>query len=182
MPLSLLVRAAIIAGCLAPLGCAQAWAPTRLDDLVAAVAVRTSIGHDVAATKYPVQRPVEDRERETQILIGKREQAQALGLDPDAVETFYRHMIEANKLVQYLDFHRFALGTPPPQAPSLEELRIKIDAADATLLALWPKVAVLRGQADCAVAIAQAIERQDSDDKASLTRALVGFCQALPSH
>lgn len=87
------------------------------------VAERNAIAHDVAASKYPAARPIEDLQREAEVLDDKRRRALRMGLDPEPVVAAYRQFIEANKLLQYVDVQRYRLGTTPPPAPPLEDIR-----------------------------------------------------------
>lgn len=158
-----------------------------LERFVATVAERNAIAHGVAAFKYPAARPVEDPLREAQVLQDKRARAVALGLDADAVVHFYRQAIEANKLIQHMAFHRYAAGELPPPAPSLEELRGLIDVADEKLLALWPGVALERGQPGCTKAVAQAVDQRGEAgvEQVALVRALIDLCGSAehqPAH
>jgi len=149
---------------------------------VARVAERNDIAHAVAASKFPVQRPIEDPVREEQVLEDKRLQARALGLDPDEVAGEYRQFIEANKLAQHADFQRYHLGTPPPPAPPLDEIRQRIDTVDQGLLEQWQQVAWVRTHPQCgrllATAIREATTPGDAEAGMVLVRALVGFCRA----
>jgi len=152
---------------------------TPMDRFVAVAAERNAIAHEVAAFKYPAARPVEDPIREAQVLQDKRVQATQLGLDAEAVVHFYRQLIEANKLIQHVAFHRYAAGEVPPPAPSLEALRRLIDAADEKLLALWPDIAPERGQPGCTKTVAEAVDRsrQEPLGHVALVRAMTDLCR-----
>lgn len=152
---------------------------TPMDRFVAVAAERNSIAHEVAAFKYPAARPVEDPIREAQVLQDKRVQATQLGLDAEAVVHFYRQLIEANKLIQHVAFHRYAAGEVPPPAPSLEALRRLIDAADEKLLALWPDIAPERGQPGCTKTVSEAVDRsrQEPLGHVALVRAMIDLCR-----
>jgi len=167
----------MVMGAMAPSASARSSASPPIDALILAVEARNSIGHEVAASKFPARRPVEDRVREAQVIADKRAQAEIRGLDPDAIASFYRQLIEANKLVQYVDSTAFELASDPPQAPSLDQLRAKIDAADQVLLDLWPQVQPLRSRPGCALNIARSVTSRPAQTQTALIRALVGFCQ-----
>lgn len=172
-----LLLTAMALGCLSPLADARSSSSPPIADLVLAVETRNTIGHEVAASKFPTRRPVEDRVREAQVIADKRAQAEIRGLDPDAIAFFYRQLIEANKLVQYVDATAFELTNDSPQAPPLDQLRAKIDAADQVLLGLWPQVEPLRSRPECALNVARSIMSRPAQVQTALIRALVGFCQ-----
>ncbi|MCF7751461.1 gamma subclass chorismate mutase AroQ [Bacillus subtilis subsp. subtilis] len=155
-----------------------------LSELIDTIVARNAIGHAVAASKYPQDRPVEDRQREQVVLAAKREQARARGLDPDAVVAFHAQLIEANKLIQHMDYQRFRLGNAPPVAPSLEVLRRRIDAVDQRMLSLWEKTIALAADPACTARVAagigqrlHSVPRLSGVEATALVRALVGFCQ-----
>lgn len=154
-----------------------------LADWIAQVAARNAIAHDVAAYKFPAGRPIEDPRREAAVLADKRARALQMGLDPDSVVATYRQLIEANKLLQHIDLHRFLLGTQVPPAPPLEVIRDRIDVLDARLLAQWASLDDVRAAPDCPRRLAQAIARQaaeaaknEQDSRNALVLATVGFC------
>lgn len=149
-----------------------------IDDFVALVARRNAIAQDVAAFKYPAGRPVDDPAREAQVLQDKHARAVDLGLDPDRVVHFYRQAMDANKLIQYVAFHRYAAGQVPPRAPPLDALRRAIDRVDTQLLALWPRLEPVRGTATCGARLADAVDQSTPSvlQHTALVRALVGFC------
>ncbi|MFK3846886.1 MULTISPECIES: gamma subclass chorismate mutase AroQ [Stenotrophomonas] len=152
---------------------------TPMDRFVAVAAERNAIAHQVAAFKYPAARPVEDPVREAQVLQDKRVRATQLGLDAEAVVHFYRQLIEANKLIQHVAFHRYAAGEVPAPAPSLEELRGMIDVADEKLLALWPGIAPQRGRPGCTKTVAEAVDHrmQEAVGHVALVRAMIDLCR-----
>jgi len=157
---------------------------------VDAVAERNATARDVAAYKFIAQRPIEDPVREAQILQRKREQAAAAGLDPDDVEATYLQLMEANKLLQHVAFHRYRLGAAIEPAPPLEETRQRIDAVDERLFAAWPSVEAARQAVECPDTLAQAIEARQtpgaggeaapSVQTVALVRALITFCRPTP--
>lgn len=173
---------------------ASATTPAAADPAVAAwvgtVAERNATAADVAAYKFTGQRPIEDPVREAQILLRKRDQALAAGLDPEDVETTYRQLMEANKLLQHVAFQRYRLGGRPGPAPPLEQTRQRIDALDERLFVAWPSVEAARQAADCPATLARAIQaRQTPGEGAQATpsvqtvarvRALITFCRPAP--
>lgn len=178
------VRTHVLVGtaCLLLSASAFARAPDlALQSWVARVAERNDIAHAVAASKFAVQRPIEDSAREDQVLEDKRRQAEALGLDPDDVAGAYRQFIEANKLAQHVDFQHYLLGAPLPPAPPLDEIRQRIDTVDHRLLEQWQQVAWVRTHPRCAHLLATAIREAtlsgDAEARVVLVRALVGFCR-----
>lgn len=144
------------------------------------VAERNAIAHDVAASKYPAARPIEDPQREAEVLDDKRRRALRMGLDPEPVVAAYRQFIEANKLLQYVDVQRYRLGTTPPPAPPLGDIRRRIDGVDQALLGQWSALDAVRADPHCEPMLAQAIAQVGGAGTTApgiaLVRALVGFC------
>lgn len=163
---------------------ASAAVPPSLSGLLTTVVERNALAHEVAASKYARGRPVEDRVREQEVLAAKREQAGQLGLDADAVVAFYQQLIEANKLVQHMDYQAYRTGRPVPVAPPLDDLRRRINQTDQRMLAWWAQASALRGTPLCVATLAAAIQDQQHAGAlptavaaTALVRGLVGFCQ-----
>lgn len=164
--------------------CAASASPVGADPAVSlwvqAVAERNATARDVAAHKFTVDRPIEDPVREAAILVRKREQAVAAGLDPDDVVQVYRQLMEANKLLQHVAFHGYHLGERPHPAPPLDVTRQRIDAIDERLFTAWPRVAAARQAAACPQVLARAVrdagDAPTAPSSPALIRALVGFC------
>jgi len=92
-------------------------------------------------------------------------------------------LIEANKLVQHADFYRYRLGRVPPPAPTLDQIRQRIDHVDAQLLDLWPHLQGARADLHCTARTADTtrhwLRRHPGTTQAerlALVRSLVGFC------
>ncbi|MEG2805277.1 gamma subclass chorismate mutase AroQ [Stenotrophomonas sp.] len=157
--------------------------PSPLHALLDAVTARNAIAHAVAASKYPQNRAVEDPAREQVVLEDTRRKAEARGLEADAVVQFQVQLIQANKLVQHMDYQQFRAGRLPPPAPALPGIRARIDQADQRILATWAQVVPLRTDPACPAWVAGGIAQQQAAaslpevEVMALVRAMVGFCQ-----
>lgn len=76
----------------------------KVDKLLQLIQQRLLIAHDVARWKWNHKRPIEDRQREQQLLDKLQKQAIDYGLQPDAVSAFFAAQITAGKLIQTADF------------------------------------------------------------------------------
>ncbi|MGN6527663.1 MAG: gamma subclass chorismate mutase AroQ [Burkholderiaceae bacterium] len=119
------------------------------------VDARLLLAPDVAQFKWNHHIPIEDREREAQIVAQLGGQAAALGVPREAAERFFRAQIEASKIAQnelFQGWDVFKHGQFP-DAPDLATVtRPKIDALNEQLLhALadnWPVLSDPRRKAD----------------------------------
>ncbi|MEM0955468.1 MAG: gamma subclass chorismate mutase AroQ [Pseudomonadota bacterium] len=91
--------------------------------------------HDVAAYKWINQRPVEDLEREAQVLTATVERATTFGLDRTFATGVVRAQISAAKHIQSRWFTVWAVEGGPARAPDLtSELRPRISSQTEILL------------------------------------------------
>lgn len=79
----------------------------RVDKLLKLIQQRLLIAHDVARWKWNSQRPIEDRQREQELLSKVRQQAIAYKLPPEIVAAFFQAQIEAGKIIQKADFQNW---------------------------------------------------------------------------
>lgn len=112
---------------------ADTWAADRLVGLLGA---RLRLMDDVARWKWHAQRPIEDPEREAQLLVAMEQQGRDLQLDPVAVRALFHAQLTASKLIQQADFERWQATRPPPtDGPDLQsDLRPQIDRLNLDLL------------------------------------------------
>lgn len=108
------------------------------DALLGLMRQRLEVMHDVARYKWANKAAIEDPKREAALLEDVAGRAAGLGLDPDFAQAFFRGQIEAAKIVQQADSHRWqtnpegAGGAVPDLA---RDLRPRIDALNGALLA-----------------------------------------------
>ena len=97
---------------------------------------RMDVMHDVARTKWNAQRAIRDPERERVLLDEVVQRAQSHQLDGDFARAFFAAQIEAATLIQEADFQEWRTNKQPPfaDAPSLAELRQRIDSLNTELL------------------------------------------------
>lgn len=114
-------------------------APDRsFDELLGLIRQRLDVMHDVAHWKWANKGPIEDPTRESALLDDVAKQGTALGLDQDLTRAFFRGQIEAAKVIQRADFHRWETepSGPKGEAPDLAGiLRPRIDSLNKELLA-----------------------------------------------
>ncbi len=76
----------------------------QVDRLLQLMQQRLMIAHDVAGWKWNQNRPIEDSQREQELVAKLRQQATAYGLEADTLAAFFQAQIEAGKLIQKTDF------------------------------------------------------------------------------
>ncbi|MBB5935343.1 gamma subclass chorismate mutase AroQ [Streptomyces zagrosensis] len=90
----------------------------------------------VAAAKWGTESPIDDPERERQVLKAVARQAREVGADPKATVGIFRDQIEANKLVQRALHRRWQAD--PSQAPTeptdLAAVRAEINRVNGGLV------------------------------------------------
>lgn len=109
---------------------------------------RLSLMVDVARHKWNTGTPIEDLQREKQIIDGLKLEAQSLGIPAPWAEHFFRAQIEAAKLIQREQFAEWERGKAGrfDHVPDLAtEIRPRLDALTPLLLrelaAAWPALA-----------------------------------------
>ncbi|MGY0056145.1 gamma subclass chorismate mutase AroQ [Streptomyces sp. LZ34] len=183
---------------------ASAGAPTppygRLLPIADLSAQRLLTADQVAAAKYRyaapprggTDSPIDDPERERQVLEAVAEQARALGADPEATVRIFRDQIEANKLVQRGLYRRWEAdpAQAPTERPDLSKVRLEINRINGELVraiadsaqdwgwavaprscAGWLTVAAVRTRHD---------RRLDALHSVALERSLRSVCGATP--
>ncbi|KOG29071.1 chorismate mutase [Streptomyces resistomycificus] len=146
-------------------------------------AERLLLADKVAAAKYGTDKPIDDPERERQILDDVSARAVALGLDPEAVSAVFRDQIEANKLVQRGLYARW--DAHPEQRPTerpdlVKEVRPQLDRITTQVLAELRETSALRAGRSCAPRLTVAAARSAYGHELDLLH-LEGLARALPS-
>lgn len=108
----------------------------RLGALTDLVVDRLRVSDDVAAAKFGTDSPIDDPAREHQVLDQVRQQAGALGLDPESAAAFFRDQITASKVVQRGLFDRWTAhpDEAPTTRPDLGQIRTRLDRLTTDLL------------------------------------------------
>jgi len=122
------------------IGCATTLPlPEESEPVVAIMAQRLELAHDVAWAKWADGLPVRDSAREAAVLERLTRQGEAAGIDERLVSRFVRAQIEASCLEQEAWMAKWRKGTPLPagEPPTLESLRLQIDHISSLLLAEW---------------------------------------------
>lgn len=107
-----------------------------VDELVTQMVNRLALMHEVAEWKWKEKKPIADPVRERELLDSLAARAQVLGLNPSDVRWFFASQIEAAKLIQQDDFHRWTAEKREPRSRvrPLAELRQEIDQVNQRLL------------------------------------------------
>jgi chorismate mutase len=120
-------------------GCRPTVAPpdlSALDRLLSLMGQRLALMHDVARWKWTTGKPIQDPQRERELLQGVVKRGQLRGLDPDLVRAFFAAQMEAARLVQQADFDRWRAEKRGQfkDTPSLATLRQRIDDLNGELI------------------------------------------------
>ncbi|SFS46830.1 chorismate mutase [Saccharopolyspora flava] len=178
------MRSLVVGGAvLAMLGLgAPAQAEGALDPLVGSAAERVVLSDQVAAAKWGTDSPIEDPEREQQVLDGVAARAVELGLDPEEATRVFRDQIEASKLVQR-GLHAYWTAHPdqqPTERPDLGEIRPELDRLGEAILVQLRDTDELRDGPSCTghllSAYAHTAHDLDALHQAALGRATPSIC------
>ncbi|MFI0733942.1 gamma subclass chorismate mutase AroQ [Streptomyces sp. NPDC021225] len=128
--------------------------------------------------------PIDDPERERQVLEAVAEQARALGADPEATVRIFRDQIEANKLVQRGLYRRWEADPTqaPTERPDLSKVRLEINRINGELVRAIADSARARAEPSCAGWLTVAAVRVRHDRRldalhtVALERALRSVC------
>jgi chorismate mutase len=113
--------------------------PEESEPVVAMMAERLELAHDVAWAKWANGLPVRDPAREAAVLGKLVRQGETAGIEEVLVSRFVRAQIEASCLEQEAWMAKWRRGDPlpPGEPPTLESLRTQIDHMSSLLLAEW---------------------------------------------
>lgn len=153
-------------------------------DLADAAAERITVSRDVAAAKWAAGTPIDDPEREAQVLRDTTAQATAAGVPADTARAVVGDQIEASKILQRGLHARWAAHPDlrPRHAPDLAEVRPRLDAATRRLITALAASADERTSPACTRTTARqaraAAHRHHLDPlhTAALRRALASAC------
>ncbi len=111
-----------------------------VDRLLGLLAARLAVAHDVARVKWNTGRPIEDLDRERELLTRVSERGRDAGLDPAFVKSLFAAQIAAGKRLQRADHERWrAAGQGPfADAVPLADLRTRLDRIEGEILAALP--------------------------------------------
>ncbi|WP_166903841.1 chorismate mutase [Mycobacterium sp. DL440] len=115
---------------------ARAQEPSPLRPLVDAAAQRLQTADPVAANKFRAGGPIEDQQREQQVIDATIAEAGSRHIDPAYVGEVFRDQIDATVAVEYGLFSQWKLdpATAPADAPDLAASRTTIDALNHTMV------------------------------------------------
>ncbi|WP_434572948.1 chorismate mutase [Pseudomonas sp. Z3-6] len=156
-------------------------APDDLTPLLNAIGERLAIADQVALSKWDSGKPVEDRQREREVIAAAVAQAPAYKLSGETVEAFFAAQIEANKMVQYINLSDWALDGKAPDLPRPDlvgEIRPQLDRLQKRLLQQLADFAPYRTDPHCPQWLAQATHhnKQHPVHRLALIRATGGLC------
>ena len=155
--------------------------PRELELLVATLKDRLEIADFVALTKWGSAMPIQDSDRESQVIASAQEAGAKLGINKDDIKELLAAQIEANKLVQYgLLADWFTAGAAPETLrPDLKgQIRPKLDDLQSRLLEQYVRFSPYRAHPDCSVWLKQARTKLVSDPlhDVALVRATGELC------
>ncbi|MCJ8203202.1 chorismate mutase [Pseudomonas sp. RGM2987] len=156
-------------------------APEALSPLLTAIGERIAIADQVALSKWDSHKPVEDRQREREVIAAAVAQAPAYKLTGETVEAFFAAQIEANKMVQYINLSDWALEGKAPDLPRPDlvgQIRPQLDRLQKRLLQQLADFAPYRSDPQCPQWLAQAThnDKQHPIHRLALIRATGQLC------
>ena len=159
--------------CIARLLAALVWvlAPRAYgeSDVLGLVGQRLDLMRDVAAHKWINGLRIEDRDRETAVLLNAADVALRHGIEVASTRELFRVQISAAKEIQHYWFERWAIDNAPASAPDLNKV------VRPQLLVLGEQIlASLATQGCCAAYVGDAlnVEGLNAGTRAALLRAL----------
>lgn len=161
--------------------------PEELTALLATIIERIEIADLVALTKWDSAKPIQDSDREAQVIANAQQQAASHGLDKDDVAQLLAAQIEANKFVQYglLALWQAAGNAPATKRPDLKnQIRPHVDELQIRLLEQYARFSPLRTSAACSTWLNAARPRLASDQlhQLALVRATGELCTGNKPH
>lgn len=167
-------------------GCTRDAAPTAPDTLwplIEAMTERLEIADEVALSKWYSGKPVEDLERERQVIANAESQAARFNLARDDVRQFMTAQIEANKLVQHVRLEQWREDGHAPHAAAdslTQGIRGRLDALQPILMQRYAAFQPRRHDAACASLMNEEIATHIKDPvhATALERATQGLCAA----
>jgi chorismate mutase len=141
-------------------------APDALTPLIIKIKQRIDIGEEVALSKWYSGKPVQDTDREKQVIVDATSKASEFWLGKDDVRQFMTAQIEANKLVQYARLAQWhATGTAPEKSGQnlANNIRARLDNLQPELLSTYAAFVPYRKDVDCPTWVKNVTERQVTD-------------------
>lgn len=156
-------------------------APATLEPLLNSIAERLAIADQVALSKWDSHKPVEDKQREEEVIASVVAQAPAYKLDPTAAERFFSAQIEANKLVQYsrlASWHVIGNAPDSPRPDLAGTIRPQLDQLQKRLLQQLADFNAERSNPQCPQWVAQAVHHSYHDPltRIAMSRATGELC------
>lgn len=160
--------------------------PVDVHTLLNTITQRLNIANDVALSKFYSGKPVQDSERERQVIANAESQAATYRLDKDDVRTFMTAQIEANKVVQYgriAQWHGAGRAPDQPAAGQMAEIRTQLDTLQPLMMKNLAAFLPHRNDSACSRWVQTEIQRQSADPVMihALKRATDGLCKAPPT-
>lgn len=161
-------------------------APEALTPLLNAIGERLALADQVALSKWDSHKPVEDRQREREVIAAAVAQAPAYKLSGETVEAFFAAQIEANKMVQYINLSDWALEGKAPDLPRPDlvgQIRPQLDRLQKRLLQQLADFAPYRTDPQCPQWLARATHhnKQHPVHRLALIRATGELCVSTKS-
>lgn len=156
-------------------------APGALQPLLDTMTQRLEIANDVALSKWYSGKPVQDSERERQVILNAQAQAAAFKLTPDQVEAFMSAQMEANKQVQYARIEQWRTSGQVPATPDVTlttGIRARLDALQPVLMQNYAAFVPYRTDSHCLTWVREEIARRAAEPviARALQRATEGLC------
>lgn len=162
-------------------------APQELSPLLATISDRLKIADLVALTKWDSGQPIQDSDRELQVIAFAQQQAASYAISKNDVAQLLAAQIEANKLVQYglLATWQTLGHAPETKRPDLKnQIRPQLDQLQTRLLEQYAKFSTFRSNPACPAWLNEARPRFASDQlhKLALIRATGELCTYSKPH
>jgi chorismate mutase len=163
-----------------------AQAPAQLQQLVIAMKERLEIANDVARSKWHSGKPVQDSERERQVIQNAESRAGEFKLGADDVREFMTAQMEANKMVQYARIEQWRETGHSPEKPEsslTDGIRGRLDTLLPVLMHSYSAFQPYRSDTRCPVSVQSEIQRQANDPVivSALQRAAGDLCRTTPN-
>lgn len=174
----MLLTPPLIAGCIS--ASTNRPAPAELRPLIDTIGQRLDIANDVALSKFYSGKPVQDSDRERQVIANAEAQASLYKLDQDDVRQFMTAQIEANKTVQYARIEQWhANGKAPgqPNAGLMTAIRTRLDHLQPLMMERFAAFQPWRNDSDCQGWVSGEIEHTATD--ATMAKALQQATETL---
>lgn len=166
-------------------GCTHGTSPNPASNalrlLIDAMAQRLDIANDVARSKWYSGKPVQDNDRERQVILNAQAQAAALELTPDQIKVFMTAQIEANKQVQYARIEQWQTVGQVPDKPDVTlttGIRARLDTLQPMLMQHYAAFVPYRTDSQCLERVRDQINKRAAEPiiASALRRATEGLC------